>query len=87
VFDEYNITKQQTNRRDFEWPRSLLAQTLSGVGERGLNNAEIAQRLYLSEGTVRNYVSAILTKLDVSDRTQAAVLALRAGLADLQDES
>ena len=52
---------------------------------RGLTNPEIAQRLFLSEGTVRNYVSAILTKLEVADRTQAAVLALRYGLADLGD--
>jgi hypothetical protein len=36
--------------------------------------------LYLSEGTVRNYVSAVLAKLNVSDRTQAALLALRHGL-------
>jgi DNA-binding NarL/FixJ family response regulator len=49
---------------------------------RGMSNMEISQKLFLSEGTVRNYVSAILTKLDVSDRTQAAVLALRAGLAN-----
>jgi DNA-binding NarL/FixJ family response regulator len=49
---------------------------------RGFSNAEIAERLYLSEGTVRNYVSAILAKLDVADRTQAAVLALRHGLVD-----
>ena len=49
----------------------------------GLNNTEIATRLYLSEGTVRNYVSAIFTKLGVSERTQAAVLALRSGLAEL----
>ena len=48
---------------------------------RGLSNADIAARLYLSEGTVRNYVSAIFVKLGVSDRTQAAVLALRYGLA------
>ena len=53
---------------------------------RGLSNADIAVRLYLSEGTVRNYVSAILSKLDVSDRTQAAVLALRHGLVDTDDE-
>jgi len=50
---------------------------------RGLANADIAAHLFLSEGTVRNYVSAILTKLDVSDRTQAAVIALRYGLVDL----
>lgn len=47
---------------------------------RGLSNADIAARLYLSEGTVRNYVSAVFVKLGVSDRTQAAVLALRYGL-------
>ncbi|MBN1994225.1 MAG: response regulator transcription factor, partial [Anaerolineae bacterium] len=49
----------------------------------GLNNTDIARRLYLSEGTVRNYVSSIFAKLGVSDRTQAAVIALRHGLADL----
>jgi len=48
---------------------------------RGLSNADIAAQLYLSEGTVRNYVSAIFVKLGVNDRTQAAVLALRYGLA------
>lgn len=47
---------------------------------RGLSNAEIAGQLFLSPGTVRNYVSAILNKLNVTDRTQAAVLALRHGL-------
>ncbi len=46
----------------------------------GLTNAEIAGRLFLSEGTVRNYVSDVLTKLGVNDRTQAAVLAIRAGI-------
>ncbi len=47
---------------------------------RGLSNADIAARLYLSEGTVRNHVSGILAKLDVSDRTQAAVIAIQHGL-------
>jgi len=48
----------------------------------GMTNAEIAESLFLSEGTVRNYVSSILKKLDVKDRTQAAVLALRHGLVE-----
>jgi DNA-binding NarL/FixJ family response regulator len=39
----------------------------------GLNNKEISERLYLSEGTVRNYVSAILEKLNLRDRTQLAI--------------
>ncbi len=51
----------------------------------GLTNAEIAERLYLTRGTVRNYVSAILTKLDVDDRTQAAILAIRHGLVSSED--
>jgi DNA-binding NarL/FixJ family response regulator len=49
----------------------------------GLSNADIAQQLYLSEGTVRNYTSEIFKKLGVNDRTQAAVAALRYKLVDL----
>ena len=41
----------------------------------GASNREIAQTLHLSEGTVRNHISHILTKLDVRDRTQAAIVA------------
>jgi DNA-binding NarL/FixJ family response regulator len=46
----------------------------------GLSNSDIAAKLFLSEGTVRNHVSAILNKLEVSDRTQAAVIAIHHGL-------
>jgi len=49
---------------------------------RGFNNADIAERLHLSEGTVRNHVSAIFAKLEVADRTQAAVIAIQHGLGD-----
>jgi NarL family two-component system response regulator LiaR len=73
-------------------PDSALASLLSerekevlGLLAKGLTNAEIAARVYLSEGTVRNYVSSIFEKLGVADRTQAAVLAIRCGLADLSD--
>ena len=48
----------------------------------GRSNTDIATQLFLSEGTVRNYVSGIFTKLGVTDRTQAAVIALRHGLVD-----
>jgi DNA-binding NarL/FixJ family response regulator len=51
----------------------------------GLGNAAIAKRLFLSEGTVRNHLTSIFAKLDVTDRTQAAVLALRCGLVDKRD--
>jgi DNA-binding CsgD family transcriptional regulator len=47
---------------------------------RGLNNSEIARRLYLSQKTVRNHVSNIFLKLQVADRAQAIVRAREAGL-------
>jgi NarL family two-component system response regulator LiaR len=47
---------------------------------KGLSNAEISDRLFLSDGTVRNHVSSILAKLGLSDRTQAAVIAIQHGL-------
>jgi len=48
----------------------------------GFSNADVAKKLHLTKGTVRNYMSSILSKLDVSDRTQAAVLAIKYGLVD-----
>ncbi len=43
----------------------------------GLSNKEISQKLYISEGTIRNNVSALLTKLDLRDRTQLAVFFIK----------
>lgn len=59
---------------------------------RGKSNIEIAETLYLSEGTVKTYVTRLLAKLGLRDRVQAVIFALQHGLADdsaasAQDES
>jgi DNA-binding NarL/FixJ family response regulator len=52
---------------------------LLGTGE---PNAELAKQLFVSEATVKTYVSRLLTKLDLANRTQAAILAHEAGLLE-----
>jgi DNA-binding CsgD family transcriptional regulator len=54
-------------------------EVLACLGE-GLSNAQIAARLYLSEATVKGYVSRMLDKLGVASRTQPSLLAHDAGL-------
>jgi len=59
-------------------------EVLRLVGQ-GLLNHEIAERLVITEATVRSHVSNILSKLHLASRTQAALYALREGLASLDD--
>jgi len=61
------------------------AEVLSLVA-RGLSNQEIGDRLFISERTVRTHVSNVLSKLHLANRTQAALYALREGLANLDTE-
>ena len=69
-------------RTGIEEPRELRSLTdqerriLEYIAE-GLTNHEIAQRMYLADKTVKNYVSSVLAKLGLERRTQAAVLATR----------
>jgi len=46
----------------------------------GLSNKEISEKLFLSEGTIKNNISTILSKLDLRDRTQIAIFAFKIGL-------
>jgi DNA-binding NarL/FixJ family response regulator len=61
-------------------PLSQREREILALVAQGLSNREIAQRLFLAEGTVRNYVTAILDKIGARDRTQAALRARALGL-------
>lgn len=53
----------------------------------GLSNAQIARRLYLSHTSVKTYVSRTLTKLNLGNRTQAAIFACEAGVSSVPSEA
>jgi DNA-binding NarL/FixJ family response regulator len=68
---EQSVTREPLTPRELE---------VLGLVTRGLDNSEIAHALYLSQHTVKNHVSTILNKLQVENRIQAAVRAVRGGL-------
>jgi DNA-binding NarL/FixJ family response regulator len=74
--EEHKKLKQLTNRE---------IEVLRLLGS-GFNNREVARKLYISEGTVKNHISSILKKLEIRDRTQAALFALKAGLVENREE-
>ncbi|WP_405586908.1 response regulator [Streptomyces sp. NBC_01092] len=61
---------------------SLREREVLGLVGAGLSNPEIAARLHLVEGTVKAYVSAVLDRLGVRNRVQAAIVAYEAGLVE-----
>ncbi len=81
IFDEMRRSIKQEEATAFHELTSQEMHVLALIAE-GKTNREIAQALYLSEGTVRNYVSGILSKLQVSNRAEAAAYAIRHHLKD-----
>jgi len=77
-----SVARRLTERLTNPVPSPLTGrenEVLALVGE-GLSNQEIASRLHISERTARNHVSAMLAKLSLTSRTQAALYAVRHGI-------
>jgi DNA-binding NarL/FixJ family response regulator len=72
-------TAEESARTDAYGLSEREVQVLHSIAD-GLSNKEIAEKLYLSEGTVKNYISSIYSKMDVRDRIQASKKAHEEGL-------
>jgi DNA-binding NarL/FixJ family response regulator len=84
VISEYaggGMSRDAAARQQVEGLTEREREVLALVGA-GLSNAEIARRLHVVEGTVKSYVSTILTRLEVRNRVRAAILAHQAGIVD-----
>jgi DNA-binding NarL/FixJ family response regulator len=81
VFTEMRRSIQKEEAAAFTDLTTQEMQVLALIAE-GKTNREIAETLFLSEGTVRNYVSSILSKLSVSNRAEAAAYAIQHHLKD-----
>ena len=75
----FQRVRESARKAEDEYFAALTQQELHILGfiTEGLTNREIAERVFLSEKTVRNYVSSILSKLNLSSRAEAAAYAVR----------
>ncbi|EQB87348.1 hypothetical protein M918_09625 [Clostridium sp. BL8] len=67
VIEQYNLTEKEV---------SIIREIANG-----LSNKEIGEKLFLSEGTIKNNISNILSKLELRDRTQIAIFAFKSGIS------
>jgi DNA-binding NarL/FixJ family response regulator len=81
VFSEMRRSIQKEEASFFNELTDKEMQVLGQISG-GKTNREIAETLFLSEGTVRNYVSSVLSKLSVSNRAEAAAYAIQHQLKD-----
>jgi DNA-binding NarL/FixJ family response regulator len=82
VFSEMRKANQAQNAAAFSELTPQELSVLALVSE-GLTNRQIAVKLYLGEGTVRNYVSSVLAKIGVSNRAEAAAYAVKHNIHEL----
>jgi two-component system, NarL family, response regulator len=80
AFEGNNTAAPVQNKQPSENPLTKREQEILALVAAGKSNQEIAEILYIASGTVRVHVHAILHKLEVRDRTQAAILAIHKGL-------
>lgn len=85
IGDVFKSLHQATNARDAACFSSLTSREMEVLGllSTGLTNRQIGRNLYLAEGTIRNCVSSVLSKLDVANRAEAAAYAIRHQLSYL----
>ncbi|MGW0642985.1 MULTISPECIES: response regulator [Streptomyces] len=71
---------REATARELTAALSDRERTILGLLAAGLSNAELADRMHLAEGTIKSYVSTLLTRLGVKNRVQAAIIGYEAGL-------
>lgn len=82
VFNEMRKAGEAQNAAAFSALTTQELSVLALVAD-GLTNRQIAMKMYLGEGTVRNYVSSVLSKINVANRAEAAAYAVKHNIREL----
>jgi two-component system, NarL family, response regulator LiaR len=85
VFNQFKLMSEMTEKNNAEGLTERELEIL-GLIAGGSSNREIGDKLFLSEKTIKNYITSIFQKLQTNDRTQAAVYAIKRGLIQQQPQ-